>query len=302
MMEQTIIDPESVDSGFDYSTLPTDDAEFLRNKAAYINARRHITHQLITEMGIALIEAKERLPGVFLAWARNEFQFSDDTIENYMNVAAKFPALEQTGGIIQAKALYLLSRGSTPESVRTEAAELAGAGVPVDYKTAFILAEAPPEVKARYLAEELPKDSAFDLARVYKKKTIPQPVKEVCIGQKVSSASVVNYLAEAWTDYQATKGTVHERSTYADIEADGWTLNGLGWAVPISQAREVDIERFKVDRQTMRIDKAMEAFEWIRLKGNISEINGVTVLIPDDSKSLKGNTGAVVIDVRVKKQ
>lgn len=293
MAEQTIIDPaEQNNAGFDYTTLGPDDAEFLRNQAAYINARRHITHQLITEMGGALIAAKYRLPGVFLLWSRLEFGFSDDTIENYMNVAKWFPALENSSATsIQLRALYKLSSINTDESARTEAAQLSNAGQTVDYKTAYILAEAPVEVKTDYLNETLPKDSAYEMARVYKKKSLPQTVRDVCISHRVSSPEIVDYLAEAYLDYQRTKGTIHERSTYADIENDKFHLNGLGWSVPISQARAVDIQRYKVDRAFMHRDLAPKRYEWLETNALVQKTPDgrlVIVLEKPDFAQLEG--------------
>lgn len=288
---------------FDYAALVPDDAEFLRNQAAYINARRHITHQLITEMGRALGAAKKRLPGVFLQWARAEFGFSDDTIENYMNVAQRFPALEpQTdgGGAIQARALYLLSRTATSDDARTEAARLAGAGQVVDYQTAFILAEAPAQIKTRYLKEELPKQAAYDLAKTYSRRTLPQPVRDVCITQNVSYPEVIAYLAKTYIDYQQTKGTPRERRTWLDIEADNWQLNGLGWSVPLGQARPVDISRYVVDRAAMHRDLAPRRFQWLQTDSLVEQTpDGRYILILEKPEFKNLNGQLLTVQIRL---
>lgn len=290
-----------IDDLFTYEQLDKQDSDFLKEKAAYINARRHITHTLITEMGKALIEAKERLPGVFLRWARSEFGFSDDSLENYMNVARRMPALpDDQPGNIQARALYLLTRESTPATARIEAQELAGQGVTVDYNTAFILANAPVEIKTRYLSEELPKQTAYDLTRVLSKKTLSPEVKAVCLQQGVTSPELVEYLDKAHSDYIRTKGTQRERSTWIDIESDGWQLNGVGWSVPIGQARPVDIDRFKVDRSAMHKDFAPQRWEWVVTDVPLQETSDGRLILILDNPALQNMAAGEYVRLQIR--
>lgn len=286
---------------FSYAALPPEQAEFLRQKAARINARRHITHTLIEEMGRDLLETKERLPGVFLQWARAEFQFSDDTIENYINVAKRLPAMpEGTTAPIQARALYLLSRESTPDAARQEAQELAASGVPVDYKTAFILANAPPELKARYVAEELPKESAYELTKVLGRRTLSPEVKQICLDQKVSAPELVTYLDQAYRDYERTAGTTYERLTFKDIERDNWTLNGLGWSVKLGEARVVDIERYKVDRAQMHKDNAPRRYQWLITESTLQEAPDGSLYLQITKSDFDGLESGQLLTVQIR--
>lgn len=290
---------------FDYNQLPLDDADFLRDRAAYINARRTITHQLIAEMGAALIEARERLPGVFLAWARHEFQFSDDTIENYMRVARNIPTLpgNAPAGMFQARALYKLAADTTPAAAVETAGEMANNGQKVDYETAAILADAPDPVKTAYLAEQISKPQAYALTQVYKRKDIPPDVRQICLGQGVKYAEIVIYLAQAYRDSVRTAGYSNPRTTWQDIQADDWILNGIGWACPLSEARPVDLERFRVDRQAMHILRAQgesPAYEWLKgVKGTLVFRNGVPVieLSAPLSQDLEGQV--ISLDLRI---
>lgn len=280
---------------FSYEDLTPDDAEFLRAKAAYINARRHINHQLIVEMGSALLEAKTRLPGVFLPWATAEFKVSHDTLENYMNVARNLPALPQEqGALFQARALYhLAGKGVTDES-RAQAGQIAESGRVVDYETAYILADAPLEIKERYLAETLTKADAYNLAKVLNKKTTPPAVKAVCLTNGVSAPEVVEYLTQAYND--VSKG----RETWGDIAADEFQLNGMGWSVPLSQARLTDLERYRVDRAFMHRDNAPRRYQWVELAAPVQHTKDGRDIIVIDRPDLKGLEGqSLTVQVRI---
>lgn len=290
---------------FDYNKLPKQDAEYLRGQAAEINARMAITHTLRVEIGKILIDAKARLPGVFLSWVKSEFGYSSDTAENLMNVALRMAELPQgTDALFQARSLYLLGRESTPESVRQEAIDLASTGMPVDYEVAYILAQAPVEIKSRYLLEELPKKTAFDLAKALNRKGLSDEVKSVCLNQRVSCPELIDYLAKAHSDYQRTKGTYKERSTWADIEEDNWVLNGISWSVPLSDARPVDIDRFKVDRSAMHKDFAPQRWEWVVTDAPLqSTSDGRLILILDKPEFETMNEGDYVrLQIRVPKE
>lgn len=288
-------------TAFAYDDLPEQDAAFLRDKAAYINARRQLTHQLIAEMGAALLEAKARLPGVFLAWARAEFGFSDDTIENYCKVARNMPTLPPgRSALYKARALYKLSGDNIPDSVRGEADSLAADGNTIDYETAYILADAPEPIKQRYLDESLPKATAYQLARTLNNKHLSPIVKQVCLDQQVSDPAVIQYLAEAYRDYLTTKDTIRERRTWKDIEADNWQLNGVGWSVPLSDARAVDIDRFKVDRAAMHRANAPTSYTWLRVESAVKTLPDGRVILVLDTATLKKFEGKrLLVDIRL---
>lgn len=117
---------------FDYSILSVDDRRFLKDRAQQIRGRVALASQQIVEMGEMLIEAKSRLPhGQFGGWVRAEFDWTDRTARQMMNVAEKFKSENFSDLQIAPSALYLLAAPSTPTEVREEffAAAKAGSAV-----------------------------------------------------------------------------------------------------------------------------------------------------------------------------
>jgi hypothetical protein len=292
----TILDP------FSYDNLKPDEADYLRSAAANINARRALSHRLTVEIGQILIEAKERMPGVFLAWVETEFDFSADTAENYMLTARNLPELANPEKY-QMRAIYQLARTGTPQEAIDAAAEKAGAGQKVDYETSFILANAPEPIRQRYLAETLTKPQAFALAKALTNRRLPPVVKTDCLTHNVSNAAVVEYLADCWHRQQATARHAQPSKTYNEIAGDNWSLNGIGWSVPVSDATAQDVDRYKVDRQNMHIAQGMEKYDWLRFEAVvIYNANGDPFLSPVGVKlppGIKGET--VLVDMRIKR-
>lgn len=287
---------------FNYDNLPPDEAQYLRERAAYINARYAMSQRLAAEIGAALLEAKANMPGVFMAWVSTEFDFSIDTAENYMNVARNMPELSAPDQY-NLKAIYKLAQPSTPQAARDAAADLAEDGEKIDYETAYILANAPPPVVTRYLSETLTKPQAYQLARALNKKGLAPAVRSAALAHHVSNAAVVEYLSDCWQREQSTMNHIYPSKTFSAIAADNWTLNGLGWSVPIADATQTDVERFKVDRQAMHIDHATEQYDWLKFQAVIVYgKDGQPFLQPLGAKLPDGLEGeSVMVQVRVKR-
>jgi hypothetical protein len=242
--------PLSID--FDYSIFPSNEAEFLRSAAEYVNTRTALAYEIICQAGLQLIEVQqfinERFPrqGRFAQWVRHTLSINEDTAYNYMRTAANMGSLNpDTAEKIQQRALYFLARTSTDPAVREEAIERASAGIPVDDKDVFILA-GHPEVKRRYIEGDLSKVQAAGLVKVIKEtKAQPEAVSQL-LGWGVKEPAVAAYLLDA-------SRQTENRTTWQDVVNDDGRLNGIEWSVPVGEATEYDLARWKADRQTMHL-------------------------------------------------
>ena len=110
---------------FDYSALPTDDANFLRNAAQRVRNKVLLG---AVHVGNELIEAKKRLDhGRFEDWVEAEFTFSVRTARNYMAVACIYSKSEILA-VLGVTALALLASPSTPAEVIDAVEGMLGAG------------------------------------------------------------------------------------------------------------------------------------------------------------------------------
>lgn len=237
---------------FDYSIYGNDDANFLRSAAEYVNTRSALAYELIVQAGLQLKEVQQflndRFPrqGRFAQWVRHTLSINEDTAYNYMRTAENMGHLApETAENIQQRALYFLARTSTDPVVREEAIQQAAAGMPVDDKDVFILA-GHPEVKRRYVEGGLSKNQAAGLVKVLKEtKAQPEAVTQV-LEWGVKEPAVAAYLLDA-------SRQTENRTTWQDVSNDGGVLNGIEWSVPVSEATEYDLARWKEDRQAMHI-------------------------------------------------
>lgn len=266
---------------FSYDELTAPDQVWLRGKEGEMHSNLAITHQIITNMGKILIEVRERIPGRYLAWARTCFGISDDTVENYVNVATNIPFLsDQAAALITAKALYKLAGNNADSAGVAAALDKLESGEPVDFGEAYILSRAPTHIREQYLANDLPKEQAHEVTKALVRRGTPDTVRDYCIEKGVTHAAVVNYLTETFNDEKAQAGWKNGRKTWSAIVEDDGNLNGLGWSLPISKANERDIDRFKVDRQAMHIDQANERFDWKVTRGQVKVLaSGEVVLV-----------------------
>jgi hypothetical protein len=114
----------------------------------------------IVEIGRRLIAVKALLAhGEWLPWLKREFDWSEQTARNFMNVAEAFKI--QNGVLdlpIDLGALYALARPSTPEPARQTALKQAASGERITLdKAEAIVAAAKPEPKGASQRKSTPR-------------------------------------------------------------------------------------------------------------------------------------------------
>jgi hypothetical protein len=91
---------------------------FVQEKAQNIHARLKRTAEDIIAIGQDLIEVKERLEhGEFLPWLQSEFEMSERTARDFMNIARKFGNKSAPGADLGMRVLRELASPSTPETI-----------------------------------------------------------------------------------------------------------------------------------------------------------------------------------------
>ncbi len=123
---------------FDYTALDISTSQFVQQQTGEIRGLMKRTVESIFEIGQRLIVVKERLGhGRFGSWLETEFEWSQDTASNFINVAKKFGNLPNFSEFdMAASALYMLAAPSTPDAARDEALARAASGESITYKAA----------------------------------------------------------------------------------------------------------------------------------------------------------------------
>ena len=112
-----------------YNTLDADILTIVLIRTQEIKALVSRTAQDIIEIGLRLCEVKALLPhGKFGKWLKTEFDWTQRTAQNFMQVAEMFKNEKISHLSIAPSALYLLAAPSTPISARQEAILLANSG------------------------------------------------------------------------------------------------------------------------------------------------------------------------------
>ena len=122
---------------FDYASLDLDTAQFIQEQTGEIRGLMRRTAQDIFEIGQKLLQVKAKLGhGRFGTWLTVEFDWTERTAQQFMNVARQFKAENFADLQLAPSALYLLAAPSTPPKVRQEAIARAESGETITYKTA----------------------------------------------------------------------------------------------------------------------------------------------------------------------
>lgn len=125
---------------FDYTSLDLDTAHFIQQQTGEIRGLMRRTAQDIFEIGQRLLEVKAKLGhGRFGTWLGVEFDWTERTAQQFMNVARHFKAENFADLHLAPSALYLLAAPSTPPKVRQEAIARAELGETITYKTAKVI-------------------------------------------------------------------------------------------------------------------------------------------------------------------
>lgn len=122
---------------FDYASLDLDTAKFIQEQTGEIRSLMRRTAQDIFEIGHKLLEVKAKLGhGRFGTWLAVEFDWTERTAQQFMNVARQFKNESFSDLQLAPSALYLLAAPSTPPKARQEAIARAELGEIITYKTA----------------------------------------------------------------------------------------------------------------------------------------------------------------------
>ena len=112
-----------------YEPIPPADAEFIAAASERIRLRMKRTSEDIIEIGKDLIEVKKRINhGQFGSWLQAEFEMSEWTARNFMNVADKFGSKTGTVPDFTPKVIYLLAAPSTSDDVVEKAQAVVASG------------------------------------------------------------------------------------------------------------------------------------------------------------------------------
>ena len=139
---------------FDYTSLDLDTAQFIQEQTGEIRGLMRRTAQDIFEIGQKLLQVKAKLGhGRFGTWLTVEFDWTERTAQQFMNVARQFKAENFADLQLAPSALYLLAAPSTPPKVRQEAIARAESGETITHKTAKA-------IKQEYQNAQSPRSSA----------------------------------------------------------------------------------------------------------------------------------------------
>lgn len=112
-----------------YQTLDGDARDFVQQRTGQIKAIARRAAQDMIDIGHALIDVKECLGhGRFGHWLKWEFEWTERTAENFMNVARRFADKSEIISDFSPTVLGLLAAPSTPESAIEEAVSVVQSG------------------------------------------------------------------------------------------------------------------------------------------------------------------------------
>jgi hypothetical protein len=110
--------PTSAVDTFDYSTMPANKSELVRERTERIRASIKRGIRTAVEIGQELIAVKEVLDhGQFGRWLRAEFSWTDRTARNHMRVAEVFGTKSEIISDLPPATIYRLAASSTPENI-----------------------------------------------------------------------------------------------------------------------------------------------------------------------------------------
>lgn len=122
---------------FEYAQIGQIDRAFIQDRTAEIKTLVKRTAEDIIQIGLKLIEVKERLPhGRWGEWLDCEFGWTDRMARRMINVANRFKSDNLSDLTFAQSALYLLAAPSTPDEAIDEAISRATHGEAITHKTA----------------------------------------------------------------------------------------------------------------------------------------------------------------------
>ena len=125
------------EDNFDYLHLDSQTRTIIRQRTSEIKDLMRLTAENIINIGQKLTEVKEQLGhGSFQNWLRSEFEWSEQTARQFMQVYRWSETIENKNFVfsqLATSALYLLAAPSTPIKAREEVLGLVGGDDKVSY-------------------------------------------------------------------------------------------------------------------------------------------------------------------------
>ena len=136
---------------YDYSLIPSDQRETVQAAAVEIVRNGRQAQDSLIQVGKQLMAVKDMLEhGQFEDWCETEFQMSQRTVQNMMNVARTFEGKGEKFALLGDSTLYMLAAPSTPEAAREQViaeAEATGSR-PSVARVKEVIAQYKPQYKA----------------------------------------------------------------------------------------------------------------------------------------------------------
>jgi len=151
---------EIVQATFDYSLVTGEQASQLQEIYNRVLTRHVATayedgKDLLEARGIKNLSYKH-----FISWAFISYGWGESSVKDKINIALRWGPITPTVGVIEDRAMYLLSTKFTPETARKEAKELLSFGEDIDEERAKEIRDAH---KAREEAEKRTKETQQQL-------------------------------------------------------------------------------------------------------------------------------------------
>ena len=128
---------ELVPKSFEYSHLDRETRTIVRQRTLEIKNLMRLTAENIINIGQKLTEIKEKLGhGNFQKWLRSEFEWSEQTARQFMQVYRWSETIENKNFVfsrLATSALYLLAAPSTPTEAREEVISLVDGNEKINY-------------------------------------------------------------------------------------------------------------------------------------------------------------------------
>lgn len=244
----------------------------LETDAAYIREHHQRVYDSIVTIGKRLLEVQARLKNdkVFVLWMSQSFDFSPQTAYNYMNVAKRLETA-QIAPDTPLRALYDACKPSA--NVGAVAALKRSEEYSVDGW--YILSNAPQYLIDSWEGERISEGDAKETAQYLRGKAIHPDVRTYALTHQIHRIEMLRYLNTARLDHDRTGG---ERTTWDDLQDTNGYLSAISQGVHVSYAGERDIDRYKVERQSLHREAVNIQYDWHAVNASVVIVDGKPML------------------------
>lgn len=138
-------DTNQIPQSFEYTLLNEETKIIIEKRTLEIKNLMRLTAENIIDIGQKLTEVKEQLEhGTFQIWLRTEFEWSEQTARQFMQVYRWSETIENKNFVFSqlgTSALYLLAAPSTPPEARQEILNLVEIGEKITYTRAKVVVD-----------------------------------------------------------------------------------------------------------------------------------------------------------------